>query len=162
MLYTSSITLFTLQIQQLHTMKSQTLHPRHSVLSTIVVALAALTFSSHKTSAFSFQPIPSTRNTHFKQTIQISSLHHSNDISTQHVSKPLLATLAALSILALPLTNPLVNAYEESDYASETVTNVVTSLKSNAGDVDGTFTTLEEIAKIITEGKGVGGSLSYG
>ena len=54
------------------------------------------------------------------------------------------------------------NAYEESDYASETVTNVVTSLKSNAGDVDGTFTTLEEIAKIITEGKGVGGSLSYG
>jgi hypothetical protein len=55
-----------------------------------------------------------------------------------------------------------VNAYEESDYASETVTNVVSALKSKAGDVDGTFATLEEVAKIITEGKGVGGSLSYG
>ena len=144
-------------------MKTQIQHSRHSVLSKAVVALAALACSSHKTSAFSFQPIPSTRNIQFKQTIQ-TSLHHSHgdNVSTQHSSKPQLATLAALSILALPLATPLVNAYEESDYASETVTNVVTSLKSNAGDVDATFTTLEEIAKIITEGKGVGGSLSYG
>jgi hypothetical protein len=61
----------------------------------------------------------------------------------------------------LPLV-PSVNAYEENDYASETVTNVVSSLKSNAGDAEKTFGTLEEVAKIITEGKGVGGSLSYG
>ena len=75
----------------------------------------------------------------------------------------MLSAFAALSIIALPLTTAApVNAYEESDYASETVTNVVASLKSNAGDVDGTFATLEEVAKIITEGKGVGGSLSYG
>lgn len=39
---------------------------------------------------------------------------------------------------------------------------MVQQLKENAGDVDKTFGTLEEIAKIITEGKGVGGSLSYG
>jgi len=86
--------------------------------------------------------------------------------SIQH--SPILSTVTAASLaLTLSLTpiltsNPqIVNAYEESDYASETVTNVVSQLKSTAGDVDGTFTTLEDIAKIITEGKGVGGTLTY-
>ena len=79
-------------------------------------------------------------------------------------NKPILSTLAALTILTTTLTTSFqtANAYEESDYASETVTTVVQQLKENAGDVDKTFGTLEEIAKIITEGKGVGGSLSYG
>ena len=62
----------------------------------------------------------------------------------------------------LSINGGVAHAYEESDYASETVTEVVSQLKSNAGDVDKTFGTLEEVAKIITEGKGVGGTLTYG
>ena len=54
-------------------------------------------------------------------------------------------------------------AYEGSgDYASETVTEVVTRLRSDAGDIGRTFGILEDISKIITEGKGVGGTLTYG
>lgn len=74
--------------------------------------------------------------------------------------------MTAASLAFALTTNPIVSpqpafAYEESDYASETVTNVVAQLKNTAGDVDGTFNTLEEVAKIITEGKGVGGTLTY-
>ena len=123
------------------------------------MALLALSCSPDQAAAFSLQPITSSTRTQIKPSISSSlQLSRSNDVS----SKPVLSTLTALSILALPLAAAPVNAYEESDYASETVTNVVSALKSNAGDVDGTFSTLEEIAKIITEGKGVGGSLSYG
>ena len=54
-------------------------------------------------------------------------------------------------------------AYDGSaDYASETVTDVVTRLRSDAGDIGRTFGILEDISKIITEGKGVGGTLTYG
>ena len=53
-------------------------------------------------------------------------------------------------------------AYVDSDLASETVTGVVARLRSDAGDVDRTYKILEEISKIITEGKGVGGTLTYG
>ena len=79
------------------------------------------------------------------------------------------AALSTISLAAALTLSPLLSidggaahAYEESDYASETVTEVVSQLKSNAGDVDKTFGTLEEVAKIITEGKGVGGTLTYG
>jgi hypothetical protein len=133
-----------------------TTRPRCSILST--AALLSLALSPDQAAAFSLQPIiPSTRTPIRSTSLQLSN---NNEVN----SKPLLSTLAALSVLALPLSTAVspVNAYEESDYASETVTNVVSALKSNAGDVDGTFSTLEEVAKIITEGKGVGGSLSYG
>ncbi|EJK46782.1 hypothetical protein THAOC_34535 [Thalassiosira oceanica] len=79
------------------------------------------------------------------------------------------AALSTVSLAVALTLSPLLSvdggaahAYEESDYASETVTEVVGQLKSNAGDVDKTFGTLEEVAKIITEGKGVGGTLTYG
>jgi hypothetical protein len=96
--------------------------------------------------------------------------NNNNDHATTTATKPLLSTLAALSIFAtittttpllLPNNNGIANAYEESDYASETVTTVVQRLKENTGNIDGTFSTLEDIAKIITEGKGVGGQLTY-
>jgi hypothetical protein len=83
-------------------------------------------------------------------------------------SAAFLATaIASTQLLFSPLVSSSTTAfaynYDESDkYASETVTNVVTKLQSSAGDVDATFITLEEVAKIITEGKGVGGTLTYG
>ena len=95
-----------------------------------------------------------------------SSLRDSNSSMT---SAAFLATaIASTQLLFSPLvssssTTAFAYNYDESDkYASETVTNVVTKLQSSAGDVDATFNTLEEVAKIITEGKGVGGTLTYG
>lgn len=96
---------------------------------------------------------------------------NNNDHPTTTPSKkkqPIRSTLTALSILTttllLPTTNPTTfhaSAYEESDYASETVTTAVTSLQSSTSNIDATFSALEDVAKIITEGKGVGGQLSY-
>ena len=54
-----------------------------------------------------------------------------------------------------------VSAYDTSDYASETVQEVLQSLKTSSGNEDATFKTFENIAGIITEGKGVGGMVNY-
>ena len=83
------------------------------------------------------------------------------------ITASLAIAIASTQLLFSPLSSPSSAAfaynYDESDkYASETVTNVVTKLQSSAGDVDATFNTLEEVAKIITEGEGVGGTLTYG
>mmetsp|Transcript_32282 Transcript_32282/g.41697 ORF Transcript_32282/g.41697 Transcript_32282/m.41697 type:complete len:270 (+) Transcript_32282:120-929(+) len=98
-----------------------------------------------------------------------SSSNNNNEHQNHFTSKPIVSTLTALSIFAtlsttpllLPNTNSAANAYEESDYASETVTTVVQRLKSSTGSIDDTFLALEDVAKIITEGKGVGGQLTY-
>ncbi len=85
--------------------------------------------------------------------------------NTFGTSSSLAIAIASTHLLFSPLLSSMAFAYnyDESDrYASETVTNVVTKLQSSAGDVDATFNTLEEVAKIITEGKGVGGTLTYG
>ena len=71
-----------------------------------------------------------------------------------------LALVAALSLSPLNGASPA-QAYAESDYASDTVQNVVKSLKDAAGNEEGTFQVFENIAEIIAEGKGVGGSVDY-
>jgi hypothetical protein len=71
---------------------------------------------------------------------------------------PLLATALVGLVLASPLP---AQAYDPSDYASETVTEAVKSLKDASGDTETTFKVYEGIAAIITEGKGVGGSINY-
>ena len=97
---------------------------------------------------------------------------HENEQHTSfqnNINKPqskLTAATLALAIAmssASPLTiNPSVsNAYDPNDYASETVTAAVQSLKDSTGDTKATFSTFESIAEIITEGKGVGGSINY-
>lgn len=102
-----------------------------------------------------------------------SSRHNDDDAyAQQNYCRRRHTTLVAIAIASTQLlfspilsSNPMAFAYnyDESDkYASETVTNVVTKLQGSAGDVDATFNTLEEVAKIITEGKGVGGTLTYG
>mmetsp|Transcript_596 Transcript_596/g.962 ORF Transcript_596/g.962 Transcript_596/m.962 type:complete len:267 (+) Transcript_596:130-930(+) len=98
----------------------------------------------------------------------MSSNNNNNEHENHFTSKPIVSTLTALSIFATLSTTPLLlpntnnaNAYEESDYASETVTTVVQRLKSSTGSIDDTFLALEDVAKIITEGKGVGGQLTY-
>lgn len=69
-------------------------------------------------------------------------------------------------MLGLVLTTTTVSpniahAYDSSDYASETVTQAVNSLKDARGNADATFKAYENVAAIITEGKGVGGSINY-
>lgn len=72
------------------------------------------------------------------------------------------SVVAASLFLASSTFSPLpVQAYSDSDYASETVQEVIGTLKSNAGNVDGTFKAYETVAEIITEGKGVGGMVNY-
>lgn len=68
------------------------------------------------------------------------------------------------SLLSNTMDNGLVSnrAYGYgSDYASETVVNAIKSLKETSGDEVASFKSLENIGDIITEGKGVGGSVSY-
>jgi hypothetical protein len=66
------------------------------------------------------------------------------------------------STLALsPLVPSPAIAFEDSDYASETVTSAVDALRNAGSDAATTFKVFEDIAAIITEGKGVGGSINY-
>lgn len=73
-----------------------------------------------------------------------------------------LMTTAAILIggsLAIS-SNPAV-AYDSSDYASETVKDAIEQLQSSSGNAEETFKAFENINEIITEGKGVGGSINY-
>jgi hypothetical protein len=75
------------------------------------------------------------------------------------------ATLASIIALSTFTYNPgisqaaLDSVY--SDDSTDTVNNVVRQLKESTGDIDASFKAFENINDIITEGKGVGGSLSY-
>mmetsp|Transcript_5764 Transcript_5764/g.11535 ORF Transcript_5764/g.11535 Transcript_5764/m.11535 type:complete len:290 (+) Transcript_5764:97-966(+) len=129
--------------------------------------LSSSSTSSSLSSLFSRRPAESTSHLSLKN-------RSNHDEPNANVNAPaplrlrqqLSAPLVTLAVLSAVLLSPLHGdgaafAYDESDYASETVTNVVQRLKDTAGDDQGTFATLEEIAAIIREGKGVGGSLSY-
>ncbi len=59
-------------------------------------------------------------------------------------------------------SSPPPSSFSSSDYASETVDNVVGRLGDMGGNVAGTYGILEDISRIISEGKGVGGTLTYG
>ncbi|KAL7492280.1 hypothetical protein ACHAWT_001464 [Skeletonema menzelii] len=137
---------------------------------------AAVMMSPAAVAAFSTiqpQTVATTRtSTNYYQSSLFMSSSNSNDehlttttTATHKQRSPmLLSTLTALSIFfatPLLLPNTAANAYEESDYASDTVTSVVQTLQSTTGNIDSTFAALEDVAKIITEGKGVGGQLSY-
>lgn len=96
----------------------------------------------------------STRRLSTSLSAKSSHEHHSS------IPNPFLAT-AVLSIV-LATASPLETfAYDSSDYASETVTKAVKSLNDAQGNADATFSAYEGIAKIITEGEGVGGNINY-
>jgi len=80
-------------------------------------------------------------------------------MSTKHA----LASMTLVTTLFFSPLNPATTAYayDASDYASDTVQNVVKSLKDAAGNEDQTFQAYENIAEIIAEGKGIGGSVDY-
>lgn len=139
----------------------------NSAATTVVVAFRQPNSITSNRTARRFLPGDSS------QLLLHSSRHNDDDAYAQlNYCRRRHNTLVAIAIASTQLlfspilsSNPMAFAYnyDESDkYASETVTNVVTKLQGSAGDVDATFNTLEEVAKIITEGKGVGGTLTYG
>jgi len=73
-------------------------------------------------------------------------------------SLPVQLMLAATLLTVNPVSS---NAYSTSDYASDAVVEALGSIKSAKGDKAKSFAAFEEVAKIITEGKGVGGNVNY-
>ena len=138
------------------------------------VALLAAT-SAIGASAFSIQPgavstglaNTRTRRPHLSSPLYLEARGDSDDISEAQVSvgqsaRNIVAAAALASVVAFsPVLDCPANAYDPSDYASETVTAAVTSLKDAEGDVSKSFQAFEEIAAIIAEGKGIGGSVNY-
>jgi hypothetical protein len=83
--------------------------------------------------------------------------------NSPHSKNPLLATYLALTLSGAVTfgATPASHAYVPSDYASDTVQAAVQELTTASGNVDATFKAYENIAGIITEGKGVGGMVNY-
>jgi hypothetical protein len=79
--------------------------------------------------------------------------------SNNLVASSILAASLAFAVVSVPL--PAAQAYDASDYASETVQTVIQTLKDASGNTEQTFKAFESIAAIITEGKGVGGMINY-
>ena len=137
------------------------------------VALLAAT-SAIGASAFSIQPgahftglANSRTRPHLSSPLYLEARGDSDDIpetqvSAGHAARNIVAAAALASAVAFsPALDGPANAYDPSDYASETVTAAVTSLKEAEGDVSKSFQAFEEIAAIIAEGKGIGGSVNY-
>jgi hypothetical protein len=81
---------------------------------------------------------------------------------TAHKQQNMIYSSVLAASLALGALNPLpAQAYVTSDYASETVTTALETLKQASGNIDETFKAYESINAIITEGKGVGGMINY-
>lgn len=85
--------------------------------------------------------------------------HWSSSHFAKGVTSISLAVLLQLSSVAVP--PPAAIAYELNDYASETVQNAVQSVQSAVGDTAAMIKAYENIAEIITEGKGVGGEINF-
>ena len=93
-----------------------------------------------------------------RRTTSVSlSAHDDDDHQTSFLASAVVGLVLATTTF-LPLEAP---AYEASDYASETVTQAVKSLTDAQGNPDNTFSAFEGLEAIITEGKGVGGSINY-
>jgi hypothetical protein len=83
-------------------------------------------------------------------------------LSFTDASKAAAASLALCSVLLLTTAGAApALAYESTDYASETVQAAVKSVNDAVGNVGATVQAFENIAEIITEGKGVGGEINF-
>jgi hypothetical protein len=71
---------------------------------------------------------------------------------------PMICSLALLWHVAVPATAV---AFDDNDYASDTVQEAVNKLRAATGSTEKTFDVMKDVADIITEGKGVGGTVDY-
>ena len=108
-------------------------------------------------------PILSEKKTTTTTTTTTTKESKQSSFTTKFASLSLaIALTVATSTTAIITTTPqAAYAYIPSDYASETVTTVIQDLKKASGNGDETFKVYENIAGIITEGKGVGGMVNF-
>lgn len=123
-----------------------------------VVTVTSIALLSQCSNGF---PVPSTP----RQMIQSHSqrmMAHAPTTKNGVASAATLASLIAISTLTYyPSISQAAVDSVYSDDSTDTVNNVVRQLKESTGDIDASFKVFESINEIITEGKGVGGSLSY-
>ena len=146
---------------------------RHRIRSASLTGVAMLAATSTiGASAFSIQPgavsagLTNTRTRPHLSSPLFLEARGDSDVTSEtqastssHFARNIVASAALASAVAF--SDGPANAYDPSDYASETVTAAVTSLKEAEGDVSKSFQAFEEIAAIIAEGKGIGGSVNY-
>jgi hypothetical protein len=89
-------------------------------------------------------------------------------VTKETLTSTMIATLLFCSVTFGCTTTNIANAesttsslYDVNDYASETVQRVIKELKDNSDNTNGIVKVYEDIASIITEGKGIGGSINY-
>ena len=86
------------------------------------------------------------------------ALPHNDPSSSTNLAKQAILLVAAFS---LATTTAAASANDGGDdYASTTITQVISQLQGST-DAKSTYSILEEISKIITEGKGIGGTITY-
>lgn len=102
-------------------------------------------------------------NTAISDTFSSTGIAAASNDNNKALSTILATSIATAVLSASMIINPVpVGAYVDSDYASDTVQEVVKRLKDSSGNIEETFKTYESIAEIITEGAGVGGMINYG
>lgn len=126
--------------------------------------LLPLLASVSVTTAFTVTPLKTARTTttHLSPLQALKSGTEILDDAKKALATLVVASALTVSTVLSPLPNDAVRAYESKDYASDTVTNMVKTLEESAGKKEKTLAAFEELAAIITEGKGVGGSVSPG
>lgn len=132
----------------MNTMKEGRYYPSLSTAMRLFWLIVLFTLVS----VSSFQP--SLRS--YRQSLCFELRAHKNKALNNVVA----STVVVTSMAVAPLV-PTALAYEDSDYASETVTAVVSSLRDAGSNPSEVFKAYENIAAIITEGRGVGGSINY-
>ena len=122
------------------------------LFATIVVTTHA--FSMHSRTAL----LPTTTTATTTSTATTATLSATaRTTATIKKSNHIVASIALISTL---ITAPSL-AFDPSDYASETVTQAIVELRNSQGKTADTFKAFEDVAAIITEGKGVGGAINY-
>ena len=122
------------------------------------LAHGVLTFVVCCTGTTAFQLSSRSASTIVSSTRKFSISNDDNNSNFMATSIPVQIMLMGAIFAAEPAAS---NAYSKSDYVSEAVIEAVTQLRESSGDAAKTFSVFEEVQKIITEGKGVGGSVNY-
>jgi len=119
-----------------------------NVKQSSTTSISAVRFDNHDD-----KEVMITKNKNAKKNKNKGISMHMHSISIASLS---LATMISLSAMTTALP---VQAYDDYDDV-DTVETTIQALKDATGSVDASFKVFESINEIITEGKGVGGSLS--
>lgn len=117
-------------------------------------------FSSSSRSTAKTRRMTSTGHQSSGSSRHVEDDHHKTD-TTWLSSMVVAGAIFVASTTATITPMDVANAYVPSDYATETVQATIRDLNAASGNVEETFKVYENVAGIITEGKGVGGMVNY-